>query len=87
MWRTSVEWAKEGRINVCAVDWSGLSNYDYSVSAMKHTEMVANALEMFIKNDLIKTGMDIRKFELAGHSLGAQIGNSNNRKKMSKLQF
>ena len=58
---------------MCAVDWSRLANYDYSIAAMRHTKMVADALEYFMQF-LIENGMDITQVSIAAHSLGAQIG-------------
>lgn len=70
---TALSWAHFADCNVCAVDWSRLANYDYSIAAMRHTKMVADALEYFMKF-LIENGMDISLASLAGHSLGAQVG-------------
>lgn len=71
---SAVNWAHFADCNVCAVDWSRLANYDYSIAAMRHTKMVADALEYFM-NFLIDNGMDIALVSITGHSLGAQIGN------------
>lgn len=70
---TALSWAQFADSNVCAVDWSRLANYDYSVAAMKHTKMVTDTLESFMKF-LIDNGMNIKLVSIAGHSLGAQIG-------------
>lgn len=69
----ALSWARFADSNVCAVDWSRLANYDYSIAAMKHTKMVTDYLEHFMKF-LIKHGMNITDVSIAGHSLGAQIG-------------
>lgn len=73
MQTTALRWAQYADSNVCAVDWSRLANYDYSVAAMRHTKMVADFLEDFMKF-LINKGMNITTVSIAGHSLGAQIG-------------
>lgn len=70
---TSVTWSQFADCNVCAVDWSRLANYDYSVAAMRHTKMVTDALVYFMQF-LIDNGMNISQVSIAGHSLGAQIG-------------
>lgn len=70
---SAVSWARFADCNVCAVDWSRLANYDYSIAAMRHTKMVADALEYFMQF-LIENGMDITQVSIAAHSLGAQIG-------------
>lgn len=70
---TAQSWAKFANCNVCAVDWSRLANYDYSIAAMRHTKMVTDALEYFMQF-LIDNGMEITQVSIAGHSLGAQIG-------------
>ncbi|XP_055311609.1 phospholipase A1-like [Sitodiplosis mosellana] len=69
---SAASWARFANCNVCAVDWSRLANYDYSVAAMRHTKMVADALEYFVRF-LIDNGVDIAKVKIAGHSLGSQI--------------
>ncbi|XP_031616461.1 phospholipase A1-like isoform X2 [Contarinia nasturtii] len=69
---TAQSWAKFADCNVCAVDWSRLANYDYSIAAMRHTKMVTDALEYFMQF-LIDNEMEITQVSIAGHSLGAQI--------------
>lgn len=72
MHNTSTIWADKEHSNVCSVDWSRLSNYEYAIAAMVNTEMVANHMIAFM-NFLITEGMDIKQAAIAGHSLGAQI--------------
>lgn len=69
----AVDWAHYADCNVCAVDWSRLANYCYSIAAMRHTKIVTNALVGFMQY-LIDNGIDIEQVSIAGHSLGAQIG-------------
>lgn len=68
----SVNWAKFADANVCAVDWSRLASYDYSIAAQKHTRMVANCM-MELMDFFIRLGMLIQRVSLAGHSLGAHV--------------
>lgn len=72
MHNTSTIWADKENSNVCSVDWSRLSNYEYAIAAMVNTEMVAKHMIAFM-NFLITEGMDIKRVGIAGHSLGAQI--------------
>lgn len=72
MGKTAISWADFGDCNVCAVDWSRLANYDYSIAAFQHTKMVSNAISNFMRF-LSKHGMNIEHVSIAGHSLGAQI--------------
>lgn len=69
---TATDWVYHADCNVCIVDWSRLSNYNYNIAASKHTKMVADALVNFM-DFLIKHGMDIEQTAIAGHSLGAQV--------------
>lgn len=69
---TAINWANSSRTNVCAVDWSRLANYAYSICVKRHVQMVANALIRFMVF-LVECGMDIRTVQIAGHSLGAHI--------------
>lgn len=69
---TAINWASFSNSNVCAVDWSRLANYAYSICVKRHVQMVANALIRFIAF-LMRIGMNIRAVTIAGHSLGAQI--------------
>lgn len=81
---TAINWAHYADCNVCAVDWSRLANYDYSVAAMQHTKMVTETLTNFM-NYLILNGMDVTKASIAGHSLGAQIAGFIGQQFMGKL--
>lgn len=72
MRNTTTIWSEMENCNVCSVDWSRLSNYEYSIAALVHTDMVANYKIEFM-NFLISKGMNIRLVGIAGHSLGAQI--------------
>lgn len=65
----AMNWARFGDCNVCAVDWSRLANYDYSIAAMHHTKDVADFVARFMKF-LMKNGMDSRQVSIVGHSLG-----------------
>lgn len=69
---TAIDWAHNADCNVCIVDWSRLSNYNYPIAASEHTKLVANALFNFM-HFLIEHGMNIEQVAIAGHSLGAQI--------------
>lgn len=72
MRRTTVTWAYIEDCNVCSVDWSRLSNYEYAIAALVNTNMVAEYMIEFM-NFLISNGMNVRLTAIAGHSLGAQI--------------
>lgn len=72
MRETTTTWAEVEYCNVCAVDWSRLSNYEYAIAALVNTNMVANYMIEFM-NYLIANGMDVRLTAMGGHSLGAQI--------------
>lgn len=72
MRESAIRWADIENCNVCAVDWSRLSNYEYSVAALINTDMVANYMIKFM-SFLITQGMEVRLSAIAGHSLGAQI--------------
>lgn len=69
---TTTTWANVGNCNVCSVDWSRLSNYDYAIAAMVNTNLVAKYMTEFM-NFLIMNGMDVRRTAIGGHSLGAEI--------------
>lgn len=69
---TAINWSKLVDCNVCAVDWSRLANYDYSIAAMQHTKMVTSALSYFMEY-LILNGMNVTQVSIVGHSLGAHI--------------
>lgn len=69
---TAIDWAHHADSNVCIVDWSRLSNFNYNIAASIHTKMVANALVTFM-HFLIEHGMNIEQTAIGGHSLGAQI--------------
>lgn len=74
MGRTAIDWAHFGDCNVCVVDWSRLASYEYSLTAHKHTKMVAQAISNFIEF-LTPYGLNIEDVSIAGHSMGAHIGN------------
>lgn len=69
---TAISWSRYTKSNVCAVDWSRLANYDYSVAALKNTKLVTDFLLAFI-DFLVVNGINLKKVSIAGHSLGAQI--------------
>lgn len=69
---TSILWAKTVECNVCAVDWSRLANYEYSVAALVHTKSVASFIVQFMEF-LVRNGMNVTQTAIAGHSLGAQV--------------
>lgn len=58
--------------NVCSVDWSRLTNYEYSVAALVNSNLVAPYIIEFM-DFLIKNGMIVSESAIAGHSLGAQV--------------
>lgn len=66
-----IDWARFADCNVCAVDWSRLANYDYTIAAFHHTKTVADFVIQFIEF-LMKNGMDFRQVSIVGHSLGKQ---------------
>lgn len=72
MRNTASNWAYLSNSNVCAVDWSRLANYAYSICVKQHVRKVSKALVRFMEY-LIQHGMDIRSVAIAGHSLGAHI--------------
>lgn len=71
--KTAIGWAAMG-INVCVVNWEGLSKYlfNYFVVSQINTVRVANYIVQLIEF-LESNGLDISETSLAGHSLGAQI--------------
>lgn len=69
---TVTRWANAADCNVCAVDWSRLANYEYSIAALINTDKVADYLTAFVRS-LRKLGLKVRDTKIAGHSLGAQI--------------
>lgn len=58
--------------NVCAVDWSRLAAYLYTITALLHTHKVSNHIYEFIQV-LEVNGADVGQMIIVGHSLGAQI--------------
>lgn len=69
---TSIIWSQVDECNVCAVDWSRLANYEYSIAALVSTKMVAMHIIQFMEF-LIRHGMNVHETAIAGHSLGAQV--------------
>lgn len=65
------ELAIRTQANVCAVDWSRLASYVYTIAALSHTHKVADHITEFIRV-LEANGADIGQMTIFGHSLGAQ---------------
>lgn len=65
---TAIDWAHNADCNVCIVDWSRLSNYNYPIAASEHTKLVANALFNFM-HFLIEHGMNIEQVAVLVHKL------------------
>lgn len=59
-------------VNACGVDWSKLANYEYSISATKHVQIVVDYLAKFIEY-LVSLGIKFDNVNMVGHSLGGQI--------------
>ncbi|XP_063697054.1 pancreatic lipase-related protein 2-like [Culicoides brevitarsis] len=59
-------------VNVCAVDWSRLAIYEYTISARENVPEVGWYLATFILY-LEDLGVNLGNVSLVGHSLGAQI--------------
>lgn len=72
MRKTATDWAHYGNCNVCIVDWSRLANYDYTIAARVHINMVSDAISDLM-NVLIQHGMNVEDVSIAGHSLGAHV--------------
>lgn len=72
MHSTSYIWSQMEDCNVCSVDWSRLTNYEYSVAALVNSNIVAPYIIEFM-DFLIKNGMIVSESAIAGHSLGAQV--------------
>lgn len=68
----ALSWSQQADCNVCAVDWSRLANYGYSISALVNTKKVANHTINFMKF-LKDFDMKVEDCEIAGHSLGAHV--------------
>lgn len=68
----SSDWAKFAGENVCAVDWSRLAMFDYSVAVKKNSRVVAKRMHEFALF-LAKLGIDIELISVVGHSLGSHI--------------
>ncbi|XP_058824476.1 lipase member H-like [Topomyia yanbarensis] len=58
--------------NVCLLDWSNLSSYDYEIAARHSLKMVVAYFSRFLRF-LNLNGMSYDRVTLIGHSLGAQI--------------
>lgn len=71
MIRTSLDWAKYGDTNVCAVDWHALAANFYSVAAQR-TKYVGRVVGKFLQRT-IGFGMPLNEITVAGHSMGAHI--------------
>lgn len=69
---TARAWSKQTSSNVCAIDWSRLASYAYTITATMHTRKVAAHLVDFIKM-LVSNGAKVGEMSISGHSLGAQI--------------
>lgn len=65
------EWAHSVNSNVCAVNWSRLARYSYSLAA-KHTRVVGRYVGVFVQY-LNRIGVKLDDITLAGHSMGGQI--------------
>lgn len=65
-------WSRNTQSNVCAVDWSRLASYAYTIAALSHTRKTAAHIVDFIKV-LEANGADVGEMSIIGHSLGAQI--------------
>lgn len=69
----SKDWAKNGNINACGVDWSSLAaNPNYMVPALVNTHIAAESIATVILN-LVEAGVRTENIAIAGHSLGAHI--------------
>lgn len=68
----ALNWTITKKCNVCAVDWSRLANYEYSIAALKHVKKVTNFMLKFMYF-LKGKGMKVEETSIAGHSLGAQV--------------
>lgn len=84
MGKTAIGWAHFGDCNVCIVDWSRMANFQYAITALKHTRMVADFVSNFMRF-LSNHGMLIEQVSIAGHSLGAQIAGFVGAKWMGKI--
>ncbi|XP_053690861.1 pancreatic triacylglycerol lipase-like [Sabethes cyaneus] len=58
--------------NICLLNWSNLSRYEYDVAAQQSLQMVVAYFTRFLRF-LNANGMSYTKVTLVGHSLGAQI--------------
>lgn len=67
-----IDWRNYNDVNVIAMDWKRLANYDYITSATEHTILVGNYLAKFIEY-LETLGFSLDNITVAGHSLGGQI--------------
>lgn len=68
-----IKWARNS-INACAVNWGTISNesFNYFLVSQVSTVRVANYLTRLLMR-FERSGVDLKKVKLAGHSLGAQI--------------